>query len=295
MKKYFTAGRVRLYILGFLALSFFISTSVYSYRTKDVNELFFSREDGIVIDFTDDWIDEDGNIVNLDELKFFDHEEKESYVYHKIIPDGLLGEESLCFEIKHMGFCIYFDDRDYDGYEYGDVPEDLDFLVDVVDVPKDTTEKIEASEEKSFDDIVTVNFIKYHEEYGVDYIAYAGDGHGSGLGSRGAGTYLKTMQLYNTDSGDTVYLELFPVYSSSKISNIMIEPANSYIRYRILTALPRFIVCLVIIVTGLVVLVITMIIKNDVAVKIYEALAVLIILIGTWSLIETHLFEYILG
>ena len=295
MKNFFTRERVRYLVLGFLAISFIASISIYSLQTKDVNELAFYKEDGVCIDFSQDWIDEDGNLVNLDELKFYDHEDRESYLFHKVIPDELLGEESLCFEVRHMGFIVYFDDRDYDGYEYGDTPDNLDFLVDIVDVSKAETENLKDSPDKTFDDIVTINFIDYRDKYGVDYIAYAGDGHGSGIGSRGAGTYLKTMQLYVTDAGDTVYLELFPVYSSSKINHIMIEPANSYIRYRILTALPRFIVCLIIIVTGVTVLIICLLMKGNMSVKIYEALASLIILVGTWSMTETHLFDYILG
>lgn len=295
MNKLFASTRVRYYILGFLALSFLLSTGIYSLRTEDINELAFYKEDGVNIHFDQDWIDEYGNHVNLDELKFYDHEVKESYLYHKVIPEGLIGEESLCFEVRHMGFIIYFDDRDYDGYEYGETPDNLDFLVDVVDVPKEKTDDIKAASQKTFEDIVTINILKYRDKYGVDYIAYEGDGHGSGLGSDGAGTYLKTMQLYATDAGDTVYLELFPVYSNSKINHIMIEPANSYIRYRILQALPRFIVCLIIIITGVTVLIICLLMKGNMSVKIYEALASLIILVGVWSSIETHLIDYILG
>ena len=286
MKKYFTRERVRFYILGFLALSFFTTTSIYSLRTKDVNELWFTGDDGTVIDFDDGWLDEDGNEVNLQELSYHDHNEKDSYLFHRIIPDGLTGEESLCFEVKHMGFAIYFDDREYDGYEPGETPDDLDFELVEYETPTDSEE---------FSNTVYEHYFNYVDQYGVDYVAFMGDGHGSGLGSRGAGTYLKTMQLYATDSGDTIYLELFPVYSSSKISSIRIAGANSYIRYRILKALPRFVVCLLIIVTGLVVVIMTLIIRGNASVKIYESLAALIMLIGTWSLIETHLLDYILG
>ena len=65
MKKYFTRERVRFYILGFLALSFFTTTSIYSLRTKDVNELWFTGDDGTVIDFDDGWLDEESFLKML--------------------------------------------------------------------------------------------------------------------------------------------------------------------------------------------------------------------------------------
>lgn len=286
MKKYFTQERIRFYILGFLALGFFVTTSIFSLRTKDVNEFFFTSEEAVCIDFNDGWIDENGNEVDLELLRFHDHEEKESYLFHKVVPEGLVGEESLCFEVKHMGFAIYFDDREYDGYDMWDTPDGLDFEVDEID-SFDTL--------SDFEKKVADHFNQYAYDYSLDYIAYDGDGYGSGLGSKGAGTYLKTMQLYTSDCGDTIYLELFPVYSSSSIRHISIEPANAYIRYRILSALPRFLVCLVIIITGIVVIVMTFIVREASSSKIYESLAALIILIGTWSMIETHFIDYILG
>lgn len=287
MKKFFYHEHVRFYILSFLALGFFITTGIFAYQTKDYNEFFFARDYGVLIDFNDGWIDEEGREVNLESLDYKDCDTKDYYLFHRIIPDGLLGEESLCFEVKHMGYAIYFDDREYDGYEEGEIPEDMDFYLEEIDES--------AEDYTDFDKSIADYFTEFRDEYGVDYIASSGDGRGSGIGSRGAGTYLKTMQMYSSDSGDTIYLQLFPVYKSSSISNIMIEPANAYIRYRILSALPKYIICLIIIITGVVVIVISIIIRDSSSIKIYEALSVLIILVGSWSLIETHFLDYILG
>lgn len=286
MKINFSGERYRYYILGFLTLGFFITTAIFSYNTKDTNELFFSIEDGVYIDFNEGWIDEDGNTVNIADLTYHGHKDRESYLFYRTIPEGLTGEESLSFEVKHMGFCIYFDDREYDGYDYGETPDSLDFVTDDLDARYVTTD---------FEKMIMQHYTDYYKLYGVDYIAYMADGLGSGLGSRGAGTYLRTMQLYTSDVGDTIYLELFPVYSNSKISNMAIEPASAYIRSRIMAALPSFIVCIVIILIGVAIIIVTKLISDQRSGRIYESLAALIILVGLWSMIETHLLDYVLG
>lgn len=286
MKNRFGSDFFRVIIMCVLFLGFFLTTTIYSYRTKDYKEFAFDDGNGVVISFDDDWIDEDGNTVNLDELSYDDYKEKGSYIFYKVLPSNLTGEESLCLRVRHMGFALYFDDREYDGYEHGETPDNLDFVVETVD-------SFGGSDE--FDEIISSHYDEYISKYGIDYIAFSVSGEGSGIGSKGAGTYLYTMQLYGSDSGDTIYLELFPVYKSSAISDVRIEPSNAYIRYMILSTLPGFMICMFVIITGFVVVIMTKFVNEKTSSKIFESLSALIIIIGLWSLIETHLFDYILG
>ncbi|WP_026508724.1 GGDEF domain-containing protein [Butyrivibrio sp. MC2013] len=140
-----------------------------------------------------------------------------------------------------------------------------------------------------------MSFKVVEKKFASSYTAFEFDGRGSGIGGNASGNHIHTMQLYKSDTDNTFYLILKPIYKSSAVFNVRIQDPDSYTRACIRATLPSFLSSVIMIVAAISVFIMATFLDGEVNKRIYMSLAIVVVLVGLMSLLDSHFIEYVMG
>lgn len=279
MKKRVSRGNINIYIF---MVSFIILMSVavilIAAGKSNSMENMIAYTGSEKIDMSTGWKNTSGQDVSIRDIRYFNADGCTPYVFHQTLPDDIPDNMDLGFLTKDAGFAIFIADgkkEPLSQIDYGFVTEENNHV---------TTEFKTA-----------LNKFIYHnaEAYGLSDCLSVYCGIGTGIGTKGAGSSLHTMSIQGF-SGKELYVVLFPVYESSKISNLELQNAQYFTQAMIRNSLIGFILSLVLVIMANVILTMSLF-MDAISKKIYSPLGLLIMDVGLWSLLSSRTFDFVLG
>lgn len=279
MKRNHTKNKVNIYILmvSFILLMLVTVVLAAAGRTGSMENLIaYTGSDSIAI--TDGWKNTSGQDVSIQNLKYFNADGYTPYVFHRTLPEELPENMDLGFLTKDAGFAVFVADGssepltqiDYDLVTEENNPVTTDFKT-------------------------ALNRFVYHnaETYGLTETLSVYCGIGTGIGTKGMGNSLHTMDIGDY-AGKELYIALFPVYESSKISHLLLQNAQYFTQGMIRGTIIGFVLSLVLVIMANAILTMSLF-MDAVSKKIYMPLGLLIMDVGLWSLLSSRMFDFVLG
>ena len=276
MKQIHRTNRYIMFMAGIM-LTVVITLIAFAGRTKNLNQLM-AYKGSERVDITDGWKNTSDHEINIRNITYFNVDGCTPYVFHRTLPDCIPANTGLDFLTKNAGFAVFISDdrkQPMTQINYDSVTEENNIV----------TEDFKAALNK---------FIYNNAEiYGLTDCISIYCGLGTGLGPRGTGNSLHTMSI-SEYAGKEAYIVLFPVYKSSKISNIRLQNEQYFTQDMIQNTFMGFVISLVIVIIANVILTMSLFMDN-ISKKIYGPLAMLILDVGLWSLLSSRTFDFVLG
>lgn len=246
-------------------------------RTKDTNQIIAYKGQEKV-DITDGWKNTSDNDVNIRDMKYFNADGCTPYVFHRTLPDKIPANAGVGFLTKSAGFAVF-----------------------IAEEGKETLSQIDYDTVTEENNAVTNDFkaalnnFVYNNAnaYGFTKCVSVYCGMGTGIGPRGVGNALHTMNI-DGHEGNEIYIVLFPVYESSKISDIRLQNVQYFTQDMMQNTFMGFVISLVIVVISNVILTMSMFMDN-VSKKIYGSLAIFILNEGLFLILSSRMFDFVLG
>lgn len=279
MKRNHMKNKINIYILmvSFILLMLITIILAAASRTGSMENLIaYTGSDSIAV--TNGWKNTSGQDVSIQDLKYFNADGYTPYVFHRTLPKELPENMDFGFLTKDAGFAVFVADGSSEPLtqiDYDLVTEENNSV---------TTEFKTA-----------LNRFVYHnaEAYGLTEALSVYCGIGKGIGTKGTGNFLHTMDIGDY-AGKEIYIALFPVYESSKISHLRLQNAQYFTQSMIRETIIGFVLSLVLVIMANAIL--TMSLFMDViSKKIYMPLGLLIMDVGFWSLLSSRTFDFVLG
>ena len=279
MKHKYTKNKINIYILmvSFILLMLVTIVLTAASRTGSMENLIaYTGSDSIAI--TDGWKNTSGQDISIRDLRYFNADGYTPYVFHRTLPEELPENMDLGFLTKDAGFAVFVADGSSEPLtqiDYDLVTEENNSV---------TTEFKTA-----------LNRFVYHdaETYGLTEVLSVYCGVGTGIGTKGMGNSLHTMNIGDY-AGKELYIALFPVYESSKISHLQLQNAQYFTQSMIRGTFIGFILSLVLVIMANAILTMSLF-MDAISKKIYMPLGLLIMDVGLWSLLSSRTFDFVLG
>lgn len=277
MRTPFCKNKINIYVLIAAMLMFgtlFLSVLI-ALRSTETNQLLaFVGRDKISI--TDGWKNASDEEVNIQNLKYFNATGRTAYVFYYDLPEELAKGMDFGFLTKDMGVAVFASDPDAK-------------IISQIDYHTKTEENNRVTKEfqAALNQFVYHNASLYHF---TDTLLISG---GDGVLTKGTGNSLHTVDL-DQYQNQRLYMVLFPVYESSKISNLYLQDAQYYTQDLIQDVLLEFIMSLVLIVMAAVILTMALFMENNIK-KVYCPLGMFIMDVGLWTLLASRMFDFVLG
>lgn len=276
MKQIHRTNRYIMFMAGIM-LTIVITLIVFAGRTKNLNQLM-AYKGSERVDITEGWKNTSDHEINIRNITYFNADGCTPYVFHRTLPDYIPENTGLDFLTKNAGFAVFISDDKKQALtqiDYDSVTEENNIV----------TEDFKAA----------LNKFVYNnaETYGLTDCISVYCGLGTGLGPRGTGNSLHTMSI-SEYAGKEAYIVLFPVYKSSKISNIRLQNEQYFTQDMIQNTFMGFVISLVIVIIANVILMMSLFMDN-ISKKTYGPLAMFILDISLWSLLSSRTFDFVLG
>lgn len=276
MKQIHKTNRYIMFMAG-IVLTAVITLIVFAGRTKNINQLM-AYKGSERVDITDGWKNTSDHEINIRNITYFNADGCTPYVFHRTLPESIPANTGLDFLTKNAGFAVFVSDNKKQALtqiNYDSVTEENNIV----------TEDFKAALNK---------FVYNNAEiYGLTDCISVYCGLGTGLGPRGTGNSLHTMSISDY-AGKEVYIVLFPVYKSSKISNIRLQSEQYFTQDMIQNTFMGFVISLIIVIIANVILTMSLFMDN-ISKRIYGPLAMFILDVGLWSLLSSRTFDFVLG
>lgn len=275
--KNFHKNKINIYVLSaaLLMVGVLCLTMWFSFYAKDTNQLTaYTGRDKINI--TDGWRNTSDKEVNIQNLKYFHATGDVPYVFYYDLPEELADGIDLGFLTKDMGVVIFSSDENADvitQVDYHTATEENNFVT------------------KTFQ--TALNKFVYHNAENYHLTNTLLVSCGNGILTNGTGNVLHTVDI-NNYTNQRLYMVLFPVYESSKISNLYLQDAQYYTQDMIQDILLEFIMSLILIVMASVILTMALFMENNTK-KVYCPLGMFIMDVAIWTLIASRMFDFVLG
>ncbi len=265
-----------IFISVFLLIGVF--QTIYYASRSDSNQLVaYHGVESIPV--SDGWKNTSGQDVNIVNQKYFSADGLTPYVYHRLLPDTVHDGLDLCFMVKNAGFIIFISD-----------PDKQDVLTEI-DYPVVTEENNQVT--VAFKGAVNKFVHQNADVYHLTDCLLLSCGEGSGLGARGVGTNLHTTDVSGY-AGKEAYIVFFPMYESSKISNIRLQHAQYFVQDMVCGTFMAFTLSLIIVIIANALLTMALFMEIS-AKKVYASISMLIITIGLWLMLSSRTFDFVLG
>jgi len=264
-------------LISFIMVMAVIMTTAAATKMKSYNALM-AYEGKDKVNITNGWINTSDHEVNITNVRYPRADGLTPYDYHQTLPEDIPENVDFCFMVKNAGFAVFVADEN--------LP-----VMSQVDYESVTEENnvITSTFKEAVDRFVDQEADGYHLARCIS----VANGLGTGLGARGVGSSLHSLHI-SKYAGQEVYIVLFPVYSSSKIGNLYLQNAQYYTQSAIQKTFMGFVLSLVIVILANAILVMSMFMENT-AKRTYMSLAIMMIVIGLWSLLSSRAFDFVLG
>ena len=276
MKQIHRTNRYIMFMAGIM-LTVVITLIAFAGRTENLNQLM-AYKGSERVDITDGWKNTSDHEINIRNITYFNADGCTPYVFLRKTPDCIPANTGLDFLTKNAGFAVFISDDKKQALtqiNYDSVTEENNIV----------TEDFKAALNK---------FVCNNAEiYGLTDCISVYCGLGTGLGPRGTGNSLHTMSI-SEYAGKEAYIVLFPVYKSSKISNIRLQNEQYFTQDMIQNTFMGFVISLIIVIIANVILTMSLFMDN-ISKKIYGPLAMFILDVGLWSLLLSRTFDFVLG
>lgn len=277
MRKTLCKNKLNIYVLVTAILMFAVlfAALFVSYKASDTNQLtaYVGRDK---INITDGWNNTSDKKVNIQNLKYFHATGTTPYVFYYDLPEELSQGMDLGFLTKDMGVAVFASNPDKE-------------TLTQIDYHSVTEENNELT--KNFQ--AALNQFVYHNAESYYFTDALLVSCGEGVLTKGTGNSLHTIDLNNYNN-QRLYMVLFPVYESSKVSNLYLQDAQYYTQDMIQDILMEFIISLILIVMAAVILTMALFMENNTK-KVYCPLGMFIMDVGLWTLVASRMFDFILG
>lgn len=266
-----------LMLLSFIVFMIVVTTAIVSVKTRSYNQLAaYNGRDKISV--SDGWLNTSDHKVNITNMKYFHANGTTPYVYHMTLPATIPENVDFCFHTKNAGFAVFISEKNMP------VLSDVNYVM-----TEEENNVITAGFKSALDRFVDQNASTYRLTKCISVAC----GISTGIGSRGMGNALHTARISDY-AGEEIYVVLFPVYESSRISDLTLQNSKYYTQEAIQGTFMGFVMSLVIVILANAVLVMSMFMETS-SKKVYATLALLLIDLGLWSMLSARTFDFILG
>lgn len=279
MKRNHMKNKINIYILmvSFILLMLVTIVLTAASRTGSMENLIaYTGSDSIAI--TNGWKNTSGQDVSIQNLKYFNADGYTPYVFHRTLPEELSENMDFGFLTKDAGFAVFIADGSSEP---------------LTQIDYDLVTEENNSVTTGFKTVL--NRFVYHnaETYGLTETLSVYCGMGKGIGTKGTGDFLHTMNIGDY-AGKEIYIALFPVYESSKISHLQLQNAQYFTQSMIRETIIGFVLSLVLVIMANAILTMSLF-MDAISKKIYMPLGLLIMDVGLWSLLSSRTFDFVLG
>lgn len=277
MGKELSKNKSNLYVVVISLLMFgALFLALYaSYRATDTSQLagYTGRAK---TDVMSGWRNTSGKEVNIQNLKYFHATGDTPYVFYYDLPKELPKGMDLGFLTKDMGVVLFLSDPS-------------EGVLSQVDYHGSTEENNLVTEGFK----TALNRFVYHNAETYHFTRTLLVSCAEGVITKGTGNAMHTVDVSGY-AGKRLYAVLFPVYESSKISNLYLQDAQYYTQDRIQDILLEFTSSLILIVMAGAILTMALFMGSSIK-KIYCPLGMFIMDVGLWTLTASRMFDFVLG
>lgn len=223
------------------------------------------------------WKNTSDKEVNIQNLKYFHATGDTPYVFYYDLPVEMPEGMDLGFLTKDMGVVLFLSDPQkahITGVDYHGATEENSRV----------TDKFRTA----------LNQFVYHNARSYHFTDTLLISCADGAITKGTGNAMHTVDI-SIHAGQRLYAVLFPVYESSKISNLYLQDAQYYTQDMIQDILLEFTSSLILIVMAGAILTMALFMGSSSAKKTYCPLGMFIMDVGLWTLVASRMFDFVLG